>query len=75
MGASASSLVPDMTPEVRDSLKAELLAKCESVLAENPENRCCKYAVQFLGTEEGGGMSNEGEFCSARFDVVSCFGG
>jgi len=62
MGASASSsLSLDMTPEVRDSLLSELLAKCEEVLSENPDNRCCKHAIQYLNSDEGKNMSNEGK--------------
>eukprot|EP00957_Ditylum_brightwellii_P103320 7874299-Ditylum_brightwellii.AAC.1 len=48
-----------MTPEVRDSLLSELLAKCKEVLSENPNNRCCKHAIQYLNSDEGKNMSNE----------------
>lgn len=42
----------------------------EAVLKENPENRCCKYALQYLATEEGQSLSDEGllkRFSCLRF--------
>ncbi len=60
MGVSASSLTPDMTPETLEGFRAELLTKCEEILAENPDNRCCKYVIKFLGSEEGKKISAKG---------------
>jgi len=63
MGVSSScNLTPDMSPETRESLRAELVAKCEAILKDHPENRCCKYTVAYLNSDEGNVMSNEGEF-------------
>lgn len=61
MGVSASSLTPDMTPETLEGYKAELLTKCEEILVENPGNRCCKYVIKYLESEEGKELSVEGE--------------
>ncbi len=60
MGISTSSLTPDMTPETLDGFKAELSTKCEEILAENPDNRCCKYVIKFLSSEAGKTISAEG---------------
>ena len=62
MGISASALTPDMTPETLDGYKADLLTKCEEILAENPDNRCCKYVIKFLSTEEGKKLTASGTF-------------
>jgi len=60
MGASSSSLVSlDMSKDTLDGLKAELLAKCEDILSKNSENRCCKYVIDYLNTDEGKNLSNE----------------
>lgn len=61
MGASSSSLTLDMTSETLESLKVELLAKCEKILVDNPGNRCCKYVIEFLNSDEGKKLSNEGK--------------
>ncbi len=60
MGASSSSLSVDMTNETLDSLKLELLAKCEEILVEHPGNRCCKYTIEYLDSDEGKNLSNDG---------------
>lgn len=59
MGASASSLTPDMSTETKDLLKAELLTKCEEILVKCPENRSCKYTISYLKSDEGSKLSNE----------------
>ena len=62
MGASSSSLVSlDMSKDTLDGLKTELLAKCEDILSKNSENRCCKYVIDYLNTDEGKNLSNEGQ--------------
>jgi hypothetical protein len=62
MGASSSNLSHDMSPETLDGLKSELLTTCEEILEKNPDNRCCKYVIKYLDTEEGKKLSNKGEF-------------
>ncbi len=66
MGASSSSLSLDMTPETLDNLKEELLIKCKEILVNHPGNRCCKYVVEYLASEEGKSMSNEGELSQSK---------
>ncbi len=61
MGVSSSSLTPDMSPETLEGYKAELQTKCEDILAENPDNRCCKYVIKYLATDEGKSLSPKGE--------------
>ena len=67
MGISASSLSTDMSPETLEGYKAELLTKCEEILKEHPENRCCKYVIKYLGTDDGKNLSPKGE-CFNTFE-------
>ncbi len=70
MGVSASSLTPDMTPETLEGYKAELLTKCEEILVENPGNRCCKYVIKYLESEEGKKLSVEGEMVMSNLVFI-----
>jgi len=49
----------DMSPETREKLVEELVAKCESITAENPGNRCCVKAQDYVTTDEFKALSNE----------------
>jgi creatine kinase len=49
----------EMTPEEKASIMADIVAKCEDILKDHPENRCCKYVVEYLDSEEGKNLSNE----------------
>jgi creatine kinase len=49
----------EMTPEEKASVMADIVAKCEDILKDHPENRCCKYVVEYLDSEEGKNLSNE----------------
>lgn len=59
-----------MSPETRETLRAELVAKCEAILKEHPENRCCKYTIAYLNSDEGKAMSNEGKCCLAWHELI-----
>jgi len=48
----------DMTAETYQKLKE----KCKEVYEKNPGNRCAKYAIDYLDSEEGKSLSNEGTF-------------
>ena len=69
MGSSAStlsdvvfkSLLKDMTVETKGLIIAEIVKKCNEILIDNPGNRCAKYAAEYLSSEEGKSLSNEGE--------------
>jgi len=50
----------DLTPENRDAFVADLLQKCNDILKEYPENRCTKYAAEYLQCEELKTLSNDG---------------
>ena len=39
----------------------------EAVLKENPENRCCKYAIEYLNSDEGKALLIEGKICNTYF--------
>lgn len=58
-GDSSSILTPnDMTAEMRQKIKEQ----CRGVYEENSGNRCAKYAIEYLDSEEGKSLSNEGKF-------------
>lgn len=44
------------------SLKDEIVNKCKENLEKNPNNRGCKYAVEYLASPEGSQLSDEGTF-------------
>mmetsp|Transcript_63001 Transcript_63001/g.74522 ORF Transcript_63001/g.74522 Transcript_63001/m.74522 type:complete len:388 (-) Transcript_63001:258-1421(-) len=56
---SSPSFHAEMTPEEKASIMADIVSKCEDILKDHPENRCCKYVVEYLGSEEGKKLSNE----------------
>jgi creatine kinase len=56
---SSPSFHAEMTPEEKASIMADIVAKCEDILKDHPENRCCKYVVEYLDSEEGKNLSNE----------------
>ena len=41
-----------MSPFDTEQETNELLAKCDSILAENPGNRCCKYLKEYVKSDE-----------------------
>jgi len=59
MGASISSLSDDMTIEDREQLLSDLIEECDKILQENPDNRCCKYVLEFMQNGEGKALSNK----------------
>ncbi len=42
-------------------LKDQVLIDCEKILAEHPENRACKYTIEYLKSDEGKNLSEEGK--------------
>jgi hypothetical protein len=42
-------------------LREEIFEQCEEILRDYPGNRGCKYAKQYLETEEGKSLSDEGK--------------
>mmetsp|Transcript_33649 Transcript_33649/g.77652 ORF Transcript_33649/g.77652 Transcript_33649/m.77652 type:complete len:399 (-) Transcript_33649:478-1674(-) len=49
----------DMSTETRHKLVEELIAQCESILAEQPGNRCCIYAKDYVLSDEFKALSND----------------
>lgn len=41
------------------SLKVDVLTKCEKILVENPDNRACKYTIEYLNSDAGKNLSEE----------------
>ena len=62
----------DMSPETREKLVEELVAKCESITAENPGNRCCVKAQDYVTTDEFKALSNEGKLCQGFSGFIMC---
>mmetsp|Transcript_3945 Transcript_3945/g.4581 ORF Transcript_3945/g.4581 Transcript_3945/m.4581 type:complete len:387 (-) Transcript_3945:326-1486(-) len=59
MGETISKIDHGMTQETRDSITAETKTQCETILEKHPENRCCKYLVEYIDTKEFKDLSNE----------------
>ena len=68
MGSTASTLSTDilknlmknMSTDMKDALALEIIKKCADILKENPGNRCCKYTIEYLSSDAGKALSNEG---------------
>jgi hypothetical protein len=60
MGSAITRPV-DISPEDRSKLTEQLISKCQEVLKQNPNNRCCKFSVQYLGSDHARSLSNAGE--------------
>ena len=50
----------ELTLETRDAFVADLIQKCNDILKEYPENRCTKYAAEYLQCEDLNTLSNDG---------------
>lgn len=42
-----------------EALKAKILEDCKEILVDNPENRCCKFAIEYLNSDEGKALLDE----------------
>jgi creatine kinase len=56
MGGAVS--VEDMTPEKREELVGQLIAKAKEISEKQPGNRCTKYLVPYLESDEGKALSD-----------------
>ena len=56
------------SPKMRSKSLEELVAKCQQVLKQNPNNRCCKYAIDYLSSEDVTILSSEG---TSKAKIVS----
>ena len=59
--SSLPTLSANASAEERDSFVSKLLAEADLLLKENPDNRCCKYLIPFLNSDEGKKLTSEGE--------------
>ena len=50
-----------MTLEMKEMIAVGITKKCNEILVDNPGNRCAKYAVEYLSSDEGKNLSNEGK--------------
>lgn len=51
---------PDnISPEDRSAFIGQVLSLAESILEEHPGNRCCKYLLDYIDSDEGKNLSNE----------------
>jgi len=57
MGGAVS--VEEATAENKDKLIESLKGKATEILGKFPDNRCCKYLIPYLDSEEGKALSNE----------------
>ena len=58
---SVPTLATNSTAEERAAFVAKLLSDSAEVLAKNPGNRCCKYLADYLESDEGKDLSNDGK--------------
>jgi len=63
MGSTSSLIAADMNAETLETLKSMLVSKCLDILKDHPGNRCCKYCIEYIQSEEGKSLSNEGLLC------------
>ena len=71
MGSSASLLNESLSPDQRETLVEALLKKCEEILVENPDNRCCKYVLEFMKDGKGKTLSDEGKYMNVNIPTFS----
>ena len=60
MAISTASLSSDMTDEARNKFIQNVIAECDVVVKDNPDNRCAKYCKYYLGSDEGKGLGGDG---------------
>ena len=46
-----------------NTLKEKTLVDCKKILADNPGNRCYKFAIEYLNSDEGKALLYEGKQC------------
>lgn len=71
---SVPTLTANSTAEDRDAFIAKLLSDADEILAKNRGNRCAKYLLDYLTSEEGNKLSNDGEYLvhSHIYGTVHC---
>lgn len=61
MDSFSSALFQGLISENREEFVIKLTEKCKDILKENPDNRCAKYALEYVSSEEIKLFSNEGK--------------
>jgi len=61
MDSFSSALFQGLISENREEFVIKLTGKCKDILKENPDNRCAKYALEYVSSEEIKLFSNEGK--------------
>lgn len=61
MPISTSNLSVDMDIKTKHQFTDDIIAECKHVLEGNPGNRCAKYCMEYLGSEDGKNLDSKGE--------------
>jgi len=59
MVLSTANLTVDMDIDTKHQFINVVIAECKSVLEENPGNRCAKYCLEYLNSEEGKNLDSK----------------
>jgi len=59
MVLSTANLTVDMDIDTKHQFINDVIAECKSVLEENPGNRCAKYCLEYLNSEEGKNLDSK----------------
>mmetsp|Transcript_26597 Transcript_26597/g.53027 ORF Transcript_26597/g.53027 Transcript_26597/m.53027 type:complete len:388 (-) Transcript_26597:74-1237(-) len=59
MVLSTANLTVDMDIDTKQQFINDIIAECKSVLEENPGNRCAKYCLEYLNSEEGKNLDSK----------------
>lgn len=60
-GALTSIMCPKKVLGEVESLKAKTLSDCKEILVDNPGNRACRFAIEYLNSDEGKALNDEGK--------------
>jgi len=58
-GALTSIMCPKKVLGEVESLKAKTLSDCKEILVDNPGNRACRFAIEYLNSDEGNALNDE----------------
>jgi len=61
MGSAISTSPENVSPEMRSKFIEDLVLKCKDVLTQNPNNRCCRVAIDYLVSDTAKSLSNVGK--------------
>ncbi len=61
MALSTAHLSVEMDIDTKQQFIKDVIAECKNILAENPGNRCVKYCLDYLNSDEGKNLDSKGE--------------